>query len=55
MAGNLKVTYPKKKEKVLLIQAMIEANVPKLTPEDEKLFDWFLIDLFPEVDIEMSD
>ena len=39
MAGNLKVTYPKKKEKVLLIQAMIEANVPKLTPEDEKLFD----------------
>jgi len=49
MAGRLKRGNPDKPEDALLIQAMIDSNVPKFLNQDIPLFDAIIGDLFPNV------
>jgi dynein heavy chain len=49
MAGRLKRGNPEKPEDALLIQAMIDSNVPKFLNQDIPLFDAIIHDLFPNV------
>lgn len=49
MAGRLKRGNPDKDENTLLIEAMIQSNVPKFLNQDLPLFDAIIGDLFPGV------
>jgi dynein axonemal heavy chain len=55
MAGSLKRKYPDTREDVLLIRAMRDSNVPKFLECDLPLFRGIVSDLFPDVDIPVSD
>lgn len=52
MAGTLKRSSPDVGEDTLLIQAILDANLPKLLPADAALFVNLLHDLFPGVPVE---
>jgi len=47
MAGKLKRKNPDKDEESLLIQAMMDSNIPKFLNQDLALFDAIIDDLFP--------
>ncbi|WIA37814.1 hypothetical protein OEZ86_014676 [Tetradesmus obliquus] len=55
MAGSLKRRSPNVAEEIVLIQAMRDANLPKLLSEDIILFEAILSDLFPYTQLTQPD
>ena len=55
MAGALKRGFPELTEDVVLIRAMVDANIPKFLKDDVPLFNALVQDLFPGIIIPEAD
>ena len=51
MAGQVKRTFPKMPEDIVLIRAMRDSNIPKFIKEDLPLFNAIVRDLFPNTQL----
>ena len=55
MAGSLKRADPDMNEEAILMRALRDMNLPKFIKDDERLFRLLLGDLFPSLELQMSD
>ena len=55
MAGSLKRSDPTMNEEVILMSALRDMNLPKFIKDDERLFRLLLGDLFPSIELPVSD
>lgn len=55
MAGKLKRKQPDEDETNLLIRALRDSNIPKFLKDDLPLFNALIKDLFPNINLPVSD
>ena len=55
MAGQVKRAHPELSEAVVLIRAMRDSNIPKFLKDDVPLFNAIIRDLFPGIELPVSD
>jgi dynein heavy chain len=55
MAGSLKRADPAMNEEAILMRALRDMNLPKFIKEDERLFRLLLGDLFPSLEMPVSE